>query len=243
MEKYDKGVLLGRGTFASVYKAIEKKTGKVVAIKKIDVGNTKEGINVTSLREIKLLREIKSPYIVELIDVFPHKRKLNMVFEFLDSDLEALIKAQGVVLSPADVKAYMLMLLQALAACHKHWVLHRDIKPNNMLISVNGDFKLADFGLARIFGSPDKQLTHQVFARWYRAPELLMGSPVYGAGVDIWAAGCCFAELLLRRPWLPGLSDLDQLGKIYQALGTPNKDDWPGQCLSSKAETHMWAAV
>eukprot|EP00878_Enallax_costatus_P030464 GHUV01033169.1.p1 GENE.GHUV01033169.1~~GHUV01033169.1.p1 ORF type:complete len:315 (+),score=86.77 GHUV01033169.1:287-1231(+) len=228
MDKYDKGVLLGRGTFASVYKAVDKETGRVVAIKKIDVGTSKEGINVTSLREIKLLREVHSPYIVELLDVVSQKRKVNMVFEFLDSDLEALIRAKGVVLSPADVKAYMSMLLQALEACHKHWVLHRDIKPNNMLISRNGEFKLADFGLARIHGSPDRHLTPQVFARWYRAPELLYGSQCYGPTVDVWAAGCCFAELLLRRPWLPGTSDIDQLGKIFQALGTPTKDNWKG---------------
>ncbi|KAF6266731.1 kinase-like domain-containing protein [Scenedesmus sp. NREL 46B-D3] len=95
MDRYDKGVLLGRGTFASVFKATHKETGKVVAIKKIDVGGSKEGINVTSLREIKLLREIRSPYVVELLDVFPHKRKVNMVMEFLDSDLEALIKPRA----------------------------------------------------------------------------------------------------------------------------------------------------
>ncbi|WIA09012.1 hypothetical protein OEZ85_008426 [Tetradesmus obliquus] len=228
MDNYDKGVLLGRGTFASVFKATHKETGKIVAIKKIDVGGSKEGINVTSLREIKLLREIKSPYVVELLDVFPHKRKVNMVMEFLDSDLEALIKAKGVLLSPSDVKAYMQMLLKALADCHAHWVLHRDVKPNNMLISRDGSFKLADFGLARIYGSPDRQLTPQVFARWYRAPELLFGSQSYGASIDIWAAGCVFAELLLRKPWLPGMTDIDQLGKIFQALGTPTKDNWPG---------------
>eukprot|EP00877_Chromochloris_zofingiensis_P015176 jgi/Chrzof1/9912/Cz04g20170.t1 len=194
MDKYEKGVVLGRGTFGSVYKAVDNQTGKVVAIKKIDVGATQEGINVTSLREIKLLKELKSPYIVELLDVFPHKRKLTMVFEFMDSDLEAIIKARGsIILSAANIKAYMQMLLKALDFCHTHWVLHRDVKPNNMLVSAKGDFKLADFGLARAFGSPDVRLTNQVFARWYRPPELLFGSTMYGAGIDIWAAGCVFA--------------------------------------------------
>ncbi|GBF90178.1 cyclin-dependent kinase [Raphidocelis subcapitata] len=211
MDKYEKGVVLGHGTFGSVYKATHKETGQVVAIKKIN------GIDMTALREIKLLKELRSPHIVSLLDVFPHKRKLTMVFEFMDSDLEALIKAKGIVLSPANIKAYMQLLLRALAHCHACWVVHRDIKPNNMLVDGNGGFKLADFGLARIYGSPDGRLTNQVFARWYRPPELLFGSTCYGPSIDIWAAGCVFAELLLRRPWLPGTSDIDQLGKIFQA--------------------------
>ncbi|KIY92718.1 cyclin-dependent kinase 7 [Monoraphidium neglectum] len=137
MDKYEKGVVLGHGTFGSVYKAVHKETGQVVAIKKINVGASNMGVDVTSLREIKLLKELRSPYIVRLLDVFPHKRKLTMVFEFMDSDLEALIKAKGVVLSPANIKAYLQLLLRALDHCHSHWVLHRDIKPNNMLVDGN----------------------------------------------------------------------------------------------------------
>ncbi|KAJ6888319.1 hypothetical protein NC652_029385 [Populus alba x Populus x berolinensis] len=106
-------------------------------------------------------------------------------------------------------------------------VLCRDMKPNNLLIGSNGQLKLADFGLARIFGSPGRKFTHQVFARWYRAPELLFGAKQYGAGVDVWAAGCIFAELLNRRPFLQGDSDIDQLGKIFQKLGTPTPSQWP----------------
>ncbi|KAF2317418.1 hypothetical protein GH714_022050 [Hevea brasiliensis] len=102
-----------------------------------------------------------------------------------------------------------------------------DMKPNNLLIASNGQLKLADFGLARIFGSPDRKFTHQVFARWYRAPELLFGTKQYGSGVDVWAAACIFAELLLRRPFLQGTSDIDQLGKIFQSLGTPTPSQWP----------------
>lgn len=139
-----------------------------------------------------------------------------------------MIKDKSIVLSISDVKAYMRMLLEALNFCHKRWVLHRDVKPNNMLISQEGLMKLGDFGLARVYGSPGAKYTNQVFARWYRAPELLFGSVLYTSAVDIWAAGCVFAELLLRRPWLPGISDIDQLGKIFQALGTPTSDQWPG---------------
>jgi cyclin-dependent kinase 7 len=226
-DRYLKREVLGEGTYGVVYKAIDTKTGQTVAIKKIRLGKQKEGVNFTALREIKLLKELKDPNIIELIDAFPHKGNLHLVFEFMETDLEAVIRDRNIFLSPADIKSYLQMTLKGLAICHKKWVLHRDMKPNNLLIGSNGQLKLADFGLARIFGSPDRRFTHQVFARWYRAPELLFGTKQYGAGVDVWAAACIFAELLLRRPFLQGSSDIDQLGKIFAAFGTPTPSQWP----------------
>ncbi|GBG67532.1 hypothetical protein CBR_g663 [Chara braunii] len=235
--RYVKGITLGEGTYGVVYKAIDKVTNRTVAIKKIRLGKYKEGVNVTALREIKLLRELKDPNIIELIDVYPHKRNLHLVFEFMESDLEAVIRDRNLVLSPADVKSYLQMTLKGLAQCHKKWVLHRDLKPNNLLISHTGELKLADFGLARILGSPDRKLTSQVFARWYRAPELLFGSRQYGPAVDLWAAGCVFAELILRRPVFPGSSDIDQLTKVFAAFGTPREAQWPDvSCLADYME-------
>ncbi|CAK0783466.1 hypothetical protein CVIRNUC_006665 [Coccomyxa viridis] len=238
MEHYEKGEKLGQGQFGVVIKARHIETGQIVAIKKIHLGNAKEGINMTALREIKLLREIDNPFIVRLLDVFPHKRNLSLVYEYMDSDLECLIRDRATIISPADVKSYMQMVLQSLLACKQHWVLHRDIKPSNFLISMQGGMKLTDFGLARMFGSPESgRYTHQVFTRWYRPPELLFGSTCYGPACDMWAAGCIFAELLLRRAWFPGDTDLDQLGKIFQALGTPSQDSWPGcACLPQYVE-------
>ncbi|KAL6178199.1 hypothetical protein ACLB2K_049718 [Fragaria x ananassa] len=226
-DRYLKREVLGEGTYGVVYKAIDTHTGLTVAIKKIRVGKQKEGVNVTALREIKLLKELKDPNIIELIDAFPHKGNLHLVFEFMETDLEAVIRNHNIVLSPADIKSYIQMTLKGLAVCHKKWVLHRDMKPNNLLIGPNGQLKLADFGLARVFGSPDRRFTHQVFARWYRAPELLFGTKQYGPGVDVWAAACIFAELLLRQPFLQGTSDIDQLGKIFAAFGTPTPSQWP----------------
>lgn len=226
-DRYLKRQVLGEGTYGVVYKAFDTLTGQTVAIKKIRLGNSKEGVNFTALREIKLLKELKNPNIIELIDAFSYKGNLHLVFEFMQTDLEAVIRDRNIVLSPADIKSYMLMTLKGLAYCHKKWVLHRDMKPNNLLIGEDGQLKLADFGLARIFGSPDRRLTHQVFALWYRAPELLFGSKQYGSGVDVWAAACIFAELLLRRPFLQGSTDIDQLGKIFQAFGTPRPSQWP----------------
>ncbi|KAJ9676884.1 hypothetical protein PVL29_022072 [Vitis rotundifolia] len=226
-DRYLKREVLGEGTYGVVSKAIDTKTGQIVAIKKIRLGKHKEGVNFTALREIKLLKELKDPHIIELIDAFPHKGNLHLVFEFMETDLEAVIRDRNIVLSLADIKSFLQMTLKGLAFCHKKWVLHRDMKPNNLLIGDKGQLKLADFGLARIFGSPDRKFTHQVFARWYRAPELLFGSKQYGPGVDVWAAACIFAELLLRRPFLQGSSDIDQLGKIFAAFGTPKPAQWP----------------
>ncbi|CAK9329957.1 unnamed protein product [Citrullus colocynthis] len=226
-DRYLKREVLGEGTYGVVYKAIDTQTGQTVAIKKIRLGKQKEGVNFTALREIKLLKELKDSNIIELIDAFPHKGNLHLVFEFMETDLEAVIRDRNIFLSPADIKSYLQMTLKGLAYCHKKWVLHRDMKPNNLLIGSNGQLKLADFGLARIFGSPDRRFTHQVFARWYRAPELLFGTKQYGSAVDVWAAACIFAELLLRRPFLQGSSDIDQLGKIFAAFGTPTPSQWP----------------
>ncbi|CAL5445239.1 unnamed protein product [Camellia sinensis] len=233
-DRYLKREVLGEGTYGVVYKAIDTKmcclcgkTGQTVAIKKIRLGKQKEGVNFTALREIKLLKELKDPNIIELIDAFPHKGNLHLVFEFMETDLEAVIRDRNIVLSLSDIKSYLQMTLKGLAFCHKKWVLHRDMKPNNLLIGSRGQLKLADFGLARIFGSPDRRFTHQVFARWYRAPELLFGAKAYGPAVDVWAAACIFAELLLRRPFLQGNSDIDQLGKIFAAFGTPKPSQWP----------------
>ncbi|GAX76672.1 hypothetical protein CEUSTIGMA_g4118.t1 [Chlamydomonas eustigma] len=231
MENYVKGAVLGTGTFGEVYKATHKQTGEVVAVKKIRVVDAKEGINVTALREIKILRELKGcPNIVNLLDAWTLKKNILLVFDFMVGDLEAIIKDKAIVLSASDIKSYMQMIMKGLADCHRCWVIHRDMKPNNCLISPTGELKLGDFGLSRLLGSPERgrPYTNQVFARWYRSPELLYGSTMYGFAPDVWAAGCIFAELLLRRPWFPGESDIDQLGKVFQALGTPSEESWPG---------------
>ncbi|CAN6461806.1 unnamed protein product [Victoria cruziana] len=124
-DRYVKGDNIGEGTYGVVYKAVDKKTNRTVAVKKIRLGDYKEGVNMTALREIKLLKELNHPNIIELIDAYLHKRNLHLVFEFMETELEAVIKNKNIVLSPADIKSYMLMTLKGLAFCHKKWVLHR----------------------------------------------------------------------------------------------------------------------
>ncbi|XP_065595900.1 cyclin-dependent kinase 7 isoform X3 [Cyrtonyx montezumae] len=146
----------------------------------------------------------------------------------METDLEVIIKDTSIVLTQSHIKAYMLMTLQGLEYLHQQWILHRDLKPNNLLLDEHGVLKLADFGLAKSYGSPNRVYTHQVVTRWYRSPELLFGARMYGVGVDMWAVGCILAELLLRVPFLPGDSDLDQLTRIFETLGTPTEEQWPG---------------
>ncbi len=233
-KKYTKEVKLGEGTYAVVYSGKEIATGRVVAIKKIKIGQFKEGLDMSAIREVKFLRECKHENVIELIDVFSQKQNLNLILEFLIADLEMLIKDRSIIFSPSDVKSWMLMTLRGLFYLHSRFILHRDLKPNNLLLSEQGVLKIADFGLARDFGSAYVNMSPQVVTRWYRAPELLLGAKSYSYGIDIWAVGCIFAELLLRIPYLPGDGDMNQLETIFRALGTPNKETWPG--LSSLSQ-------
>lgn len=152
---------------------------------------------------------------------------VNMVIEYCVTDLELVVRDRSILITPAEVKCCMKMILEGIAACHEKWILHRDLKPSNILIGADGELKIADFGLARLHASPKARLTHQVITRWYRPPELLYAARSYGPSVDIWSVGCIFAELMLRMPYLPGDSDIDQLAKIFQARGTPKEGDWP----------------
>jgi cyclin-dependent kinase 7 len=232
LRRYEKIDFLGEGQFATVYKAKDKDyDDRIVAVKKIKLGTRAEaqdGINRTALREIKLLQELSHRNIIELVDVFGHKSNVSIVMNFMDTDLEIIIKDTSLILTAANIKCYTLQTLLGLEYLHSNWILHRDLKPNNLLVDSSGCLKLGDFGLAKYFGSPNRQYTHEVVTRWYRAPELLFGAKKYGTGVDIWAVGCILAELLLRIPFLAGETDLDQLAKIFQAMGTPSEESWPG---------------
>ncbi|KRZ44052.1 Cyclin-dependent kinase 7, partial [Trichinella pseudospiralis] len=233
-KRYEKIQHLGEGQFANVYKAMDLTENKIVAIKKIKVGSrgeAKDGINRTALREIKLLTELSHPNIVPLLDIFGHHSSISLVFDYMATDLERIIKDTNVLLLPYHVKNMMIQTLKGVQYLHANWILHRDLKPSNLLVNDEGVVKLADFGLARPFGSPNRIYTSQFF-RWYRCPELLFGAKYYGVGVDMWAVGCIFAEMLLRAPLFPGESDLDQLRRIADVLGTPTDEDWEAYFVS-----------
>ncbi|KAJ3160556.1 TFIIH complex serine/threonine-protein kinase subunit kin28 [Geranomyces variabilis] len=218
----------GRQTLTGVALVCEPDGRRKIAIKKFKIGEYKDGMDKSAIREVKVLQELKHPNVIELIDVFSYKTNLNAVLEFLDCDLEVIIKNKNVAFSAADIKSWMLMTLRGVRHCHANFILHRDLKPNNLLLSKDGELKLGDFGMARDYGDPHRKMTSMVVTRWYRSPELLLGAVRYGYAVDMWAVGCIFAELMLRVPFMPGDSDIGQLQTIFRALGTPTEADWPG---------------
>ncbi|KAH8757776.1 serine/threonine-protein kinase [Hyaloscypha finlandica] len=231
--KYVKGKKLGEGTYANVYLGhLRSDPSKLVAIKKIKIQKEyTEGMAPDAIRELKHLQEISHPNIISLLSVFSSKdQNLNLVLEFLPlGDLEMLIKdVEGVRYGAADIKAWMGMLTRAIWFCHENFVLHRDIKPNNLLIAADGEIKLADFGLARSFSDPYRIMTSNVITRWYRPPELLFGAKHYSGAVDIWSVGLVFAELVIRTPYIAGDTEVGQVNLICQAVGTPTEENWPG---------------
>lgn len=195
---------------------------------KIRLESEDEGIPSTAIREIALLKELQHPNIVKLHDVIHTDKKLTLVFEYLDQDLKKLLDLSGEEgLDIPTVKSFLKQLIKGVHHCHKNRVLHRDLKPQNLLINREGVLKLADFGLARAFGIPVKNYTHEVVTLWYRAPDILMGSKKYSTSVDIWSVGCIFAELVNRKPLFSGASEEDQLDKIFKVRGTPDLEAWP----------------
>ncbi|CAO1635160.1 unnamed protein product [Parajaminaea phylloscopi] len=232
--RYTKVKKVGEGTYASVFLAKDVVSGENVAIKKIKIGATpgNDGLDPTALREVGFLREMRCENVIALIDVFSSgstNPSLNLVLEFLDTNMEALIQDRALIFTPADVKAWLAMMLRGLDYCHSMGCLHRDMKPNNLLISPQGVLKIADFGLARELAPPATRMTTQVITLWYRPPELLLGARHYSTGVDIWSAGAIFAEMMLRTPYMPGQeTDASQLDVIFKARGKPTPEQWPG---------------
>ncbi|XP_006010583.1 cyclin-dependent kinase 2-like isoform X2 [Latimeria chalumnae] len=229
MEVFRKVEKIGEGTYGVVYKAVNKLTGDMVALKKIRLDAETEGVPSTAIREISLVKELNHPNIVELLDVIHREKKLYLVFEFLSQDLKKYMDSSKSTRLPLPlIKSYLYQLLLGVSYCHSHRVIHRDLKPQNLLINEIGDIKLADFGLARAFGVPLRTYTHEVVTLWYRAPEILLGCKYYSTAVDIWSIGCIFAEMITGRPLFPGDSEIDQLFRIFRTLGTPNESVWPG---------------
>jgi serine/threonine protein kinase len=227
--RYTKLEKLGEGTYGVVYKAVDQVSGLIVAVKYIRLDAEDEGVPSTAIREISLLKELEHPNIVQLLDVLHEDRKLALVFEFLTQDLKMYLdRCSGSPSNPRLVKSYMWQLLQGTHFCHCRRVLHRDLKPQNLLIDKRGHLKLADFGLARAFSVPLRTYTHEVVTLWYRAPEILLGGRQYSTAVDIWSIGCIFAEMATLQPLFPGDSQIDQIFRIFRLLGTPTEKVWPG---------------
>ncbi|RXG62163.1 Cyclin-dependent-like kinase 5 [Armadillidium vulgare] len=224
MQKYEKLEKIGEGTYGTVFKAKNRETQEIVALKRVRLDDDDEGVPSSALREICLLKELKHKNIVRLHDVLHSERKLTLVFEHCDQDLKKYFDSLNGEIDPDIVKAFMFQLLRGLEFCHSKNVLHRDLKPQNLLINKNGELKLADFGLARAFGIPVRCYSAEVVTLWYRPPDVLFGAKIYNTSIDMWSAGCIFAELAnAGRPLFPGSDVDDQLKRIFKLLGTPNR--------------------
>lgn len=233
--QYEPIAEIGVGAYGTVYKARDlQNEGRFVALKKVRVQTGEEGMPLSTIREVALLRQLETfehPNVVRLFDVCATSRtdretRLTLVFEHVDQDLSTYLEKAPAPGLPADkIKDMMHQLLSGLDFLHTHRVVHRDLKPQNILVTSDGQVKLADFGLARIY-SFQMALTSVVVTLWYRAPEVLLQSS-YATTVDLWSVGCIFAEMFRRRPLFCGSSDFDQLTKIFDLLGLPNRDDWP----------------
>ncbi|XP_062296122.1 cyclin-dependent kinase-like 1 isoform X2 [Scomber scombrus] len=219
MEKYEKIAKIGEGSYGVVFKCRNKDTGQIVAIKKFVESEDDPIIRKIALREIRMLKQLKHANLVNLIEVFRRKRKLHLVFEYCDHTVLNELDRHPRGVPEQLVKSITWQTLQAVNFCHKQNCIHRDVKPENILITKHQVIKLCDFGFARILTGPCDYYTDYVATRWYRAPELLVGDTQYGPPVDVWAIGCVFAELLSGIPLWPGKSDMDQLYLIRKTLG------------------------
>uniref|UniRef100_A0A1B0D3R2 cyclin-dependent kinase n=1 Tax=Phlebotomus papatasi TaxID=29031 RepID=A0A1B0D3R2_PHLPP len=206
------------GTYGVVYRAKDKRTEEIVALKRLKMEKEKEGFPITSLREINTLLKGQHPNIVTVreIVVGSNMDKIFIVMDYVEHDLKSLMetmKHKKQAFLPGEVKCLTQQLLRAVAHLHDIWILHRDLKTSNLLLSHKGILK---------------PYTSVVVTLWYRAPELLLGCKEYSTPIDVWSVGCIFAEFLAMTALFPGKSEIDQLNRIFKDLGTPNEKIWPG---------------
>jgi cyclin-dependent kinase 6 len=230
---YEEISVVGTGAYGTVYKGYDLKTSRIVAMKRIRIQMTEEGLPISTVREIAYLRHLEKhdhENIVKLLDVchgprLQSEQSIILIFEYVDYDLNAYMRAFGEKLKADKISDLMRQMLVGVDFLHVNRIIHRDLKPQNILVTKEGLVKIADFGLARIYNYTMKH-TSVVVTLWYRSPEVLLHS-IYSTSVDIWSLGCIFAELYMKQPLFPGSSDIDQLFKIFEILGLPKECDWP----------------
>jgi cyclin-dependent kinase-like len=227
MDKYERLHKIGEGAYGEVFKCVHRATGEAVAIKRFTDSDEDPNIRKMCTRELGMLKKLRHGNLVNLLEVFRRRKRLHLVFEYCDHTLLNELETHKRGMAEGDIQRISWQILQGVDYCHRNGVIHRDVKPENILICKNGVVKLCDFGFARNLTGPGGHYTDYVATRWYRSPELLVGDVQYGPPVDVWAVGCVFAEMLTGQAIWPGRSDVDMLYHIRRTLGdlTPRHMD------------------
>eukprot|EP00927_Polykrikos_kofoidii_P073316 TRINITY_DN69362_c0_g1_i1.p1 TRINITY_DN69362_c0_g1~~TRINITY_DN69362_c0_g1_i1.p1 ORF type:complete len:476 (+),score=72.70 TRINITY_DN69362_c0_g1_i1:37-1464(+) len=235
-DRYQRLEKIGEGTCGVVFRCRDRDNGGIVAVKKVSFsydggGAGLFGVPAAVLREISVAKALGNhPNVVAIRDAFLEGERAFLVFEHVDCDLRRHMDQSGPLL-PRRAKLYSWQLLRALTYCHAHRVVHRDVKPQNVLIKPENDLvKLCDFSLARRLVLPRQGApqTRRVASLWYRSPEILLGKDACGVALDIWSVGCVIAEMLIHRPLFAGGSEWETLLFHFRLLGTPSEASWPG---------------
>ncbi|KAI9462389.1 Pkinase-domain-containing protein [Lactarius psammicola] len=228
---YERLNSIEEGSYGVVFRAREKQTGDIVALKKLKLDEEKHGFPITALREINALMSCRHDNVVGIREVVVGETltQVFIVMDFIEHDLKTLLTLMPSPFLQSEIKTLMLQLLSAVSHCHSNWILHRDLKTSNLLMNNRGTIKVADFGLARRYGDPVGVggMTQLVVTLWYRAPEILLGARTYSTAVDMWSVGCIFAELMLKEPLFQAKAEIELLSMIFKLLGSPTNDSWP----------------
>lgn len=231
LRNYEKLARIGEGTYGVVYKARCRTSGETVALKRVRMDRERDGMPLTSLREIKILQRCDHENVVRLHRVIQGETagSVFLVFEYCEHEMARLVDYVKTKFTASEVKSLVTQTLRAVEYLHDRCVIHRDLKLSNLLLNQRGELKLCDFGLARTLDPAESgSYTPKVVTLWYRAPELLFGCDRYTAAIDMWAVGCIFAEFLKHVPIFPGSTEIELVQMISALLGNPNANIWPG---------------
>ncbi|KAF7339920.1 Cyclin-dependent kinase 11B [Mycena venus] len=238
---YERLNQIEEGSYGVVFRARDKQTGDIVALKKLKLDEEKNGFPITALREVNALMSCRHENVVGIREVVVGDTltQVFVVMDFIEHDLKSLLHLMPSPFLQSEIKTLMLQLLSAVGHCHANWILHRDLKTSNLLMNNRGTIKVADFGLARRYGDPVGVggMTQLVVTLWYRAPEILLGATTYSTAVDMWSVGCIFAELILKEPLFQAKGEIELLAMIFKLLGAPTSNSWPEYSTLPLAKT------